>query len=274
MQRPDSDSAFVVMHHLRLAIATRCLNLPLRESLRAAAACGAKGVQFDVRDELRAAELTETGRRQFLHQLDEMGLRTASVTFPTRRGFAEQAHLDARVAATRAAMEFAWQLRATVLVVRLGRIPTEKESKDYRLLFEVVSDLARHGNQVGVTLAVTPTHDSPEVLREFVTAVKTGSVGIDFDPAAFVTAGYKPEDAFRQVHSLVSHFTARDGIRDIDGGGLETALGRGETEWIELLPLLEESDYSGWTTIVRTQGDDKPGDVARGVQYLKTVGLS
>ena len=48
----------------------------------------------------------------------------------------------------------------------------------------------------------------------------------------------------------------------------------GEVEWIELLPLLEESAYAGWTTVVRTQGDDKPGEVARGVQFLNNVGMS
>lgn len=262
------------MHHLRLAVATRCLNLPLRQSLKAAARCGASGVQFDVRDELPAAMLTETGRRQFLHELDEFGLKTASAIFPTRRGFSDQEHLDARVAATRDAMDFARKLRTSILVVRLGRIPPDRESNEHRMLFDVVSDLARHGNQVGVSLAVTPTHDSPATLRDFVASIKTGAVGIDFDAAAFVMAGSKPEAAFREVHAQVAHITARDGIREVDGGGLETELGRGETDWVELVALQEESAYRGWTTLLRTQGDDKPGDVARGLRYLKTIGMS
>jgi sugar phosphate isomerase/epimerase len=262
------------MHHLRLAIATRCLNQPLRASLRAAASCAVKGIQFDVRDELRAADLTETGRRQLLHQIEELGMRVASANFPTRRGFTDQEQLDARVAATRAAMEFAWQLRATVLTLRLGKIPADKESKEYRLLFDVVSDLARHGNQVGVTLAITPTHDSPTALGEFLDSIKTGPVGINFDPAEFVMSGHKPESAFRQLYRAVVHLTARDAVRDVGGGGVEVALGRGEVDWIELLPLLEESAYAGWVTVVRTQGEDKPGDVARAVEYLKNVGMS
>lgn len=262
------------MHNLRIALATRCLNLPLRQSLRAAGEYGAAGVQFDVRDELRAVELTETGRRQLLHGLDEIGLKVASVTFPTRRGFTDETELEARIAATRSAMEFAWQLRATVLTLRLGRIPTEKESKEYRLLHDVVSDLARHGNQVGVTLAVTPMHDSPESLKDFVGSISTGLVGVDFDPAAFLLGGQKPEAAFRELHQSIVHFTARDAVRDIDGGGVEVPVGRGEVEWIELLPLLAEIAYSGWVTVVRNQGGDKRGDVARAVQYLNNVGLS
>jgi hypothetical protein len=45
-------------------------------------------------------------------------------------------------------------------------------------------------------------------------------------------------------------------------------------EWVEILPLLAEIAYTGWVTVVRTQGDDKRGDVARAVEYLKNVGLS
>jgi sugar phosphate isomerase/epimerase len=262
------------MHNLRLAVATRCLKLPLRESLRAAADCGAAGVQFDLRDELRPAELTDTGRRQLAHALGELGLKVASATFPTRRSFADQQELDARVAATRAAMEFAWSLRATTLSVRLGKLPSEKESPEYRLLHEVVSDLARHGNHVGVTLAVHPVHDAPDSLREFCGSVQSGFVGVDFDPAAFVIGGHKPADAFRQLHQSIVHFTARDSIRDAGGGGLEVPLGRGEIEWVELLPLLDEIAYPGWVTVARTQGADQRGDVARGVEYLKNVGIS
>src|SRR5579872_1333922 len=107
---------------LRIAVATRCFGLPLKQSLRAAAACGAKGVQLDARDELKAIELTDTGRRQFLHAVEELGLSVASLVFPTRRSFFDEDQLDARVAAAKRAMEQARQLRAAALTVRIGKI--------------------------------------------------------------------------------------------------------------------------------------------------------
>src|SRR5262245_2402745 len=85
------------MSPLRIALATRCLGLPLRGSLLAASSFGAAGVQLDVRDELKPGDLSETGRRQFLHQLEESGLSVASVAFPLRRALFDQEHLDARV---------------------------------------------------------------------------------------------------------------------------------------------------------------------------------
>src|SRR5262245_17034108 len=152
------------MSPLKIAVATRCLGLPLQGSLRAAASFGAVGVQLDARDELKPGELSETGRRQFLHQFDELGLAVASLTFPTRHALYEQQHLDARLAAIRQTMQFAWQLRAQVVTVRTGRVPADKDALEYRLLVDVLADLARHGNQVGVTLALSPARDSPQAL--------------------------------------------------------------------------------------------------------------
>lgn len=264
-------SLSLAMPPLHVALATRALKEPLRRSVRFASDTGVTGIQFDAREELKPGELSETGIRQFRHQIGELGLHVASLAFPTRRSFYDEEQLDARIAAIRCVMDFARQLGTSVVTVRLGKIPADKESKDSLILYDVVSDLARYGNKVGATLAVSPTGDSPDALGELISSIKTGPIGIDFDPAAFVLCGHKPAEAFRKLHSLVAHFQARDALADVGGGGEEVPLGRGEVDWVELLPLLEEANYRGWTTIVRTQGDDKPGDLRRGVQFLKNV---
>jgi len=256
---------------MRIAVATRCLHVSLRESIRQAAESGAQALQFDARDELPPTSLTETGRRQFLHQLSERGLRVGSLTFPTRRSYFDEERLDARVAATRAAMEFAWQLQSRVLTVRIGRIPADVESKDYLVLRDVLGDLARFGNHVGVTLSISPSGNSPQELMDLIQSVKTGPLGLDFDPAAFVSCGQNPVAAFRTVYTVVTHVQARDAVRDADGQGIEVALGRGEVDWIELLPLLDEISYPGWVTAIRTQGEDTGEDVLRGVKFLQQV---
>ena len=64
---------------LRIAVAAGCLNEPVRRSLTIAQEIGAQGIQFDARRELIPSELSQTGRRQFLHQLDELGLADNTV---------------------------------------------------------------------------------------------------------------------------------------------------------------------------------------------------
>ena len=261
------------MFPLRMAVATRALNEPLKRAVQIAAEMGAQGVQFDLRNEVRPGELSETGRRQLLHYLDELNLTVASAMFPTRRAFYDQEELEARIAGTRQAMELAYELKASVLTLRVGRIPEDEQSAEYDILRNVINDLARYGNRVGVTLAITPTRDEPERLLGFLKQVSQGPVGVNFDPAIFAMAGSHPSRALETLQQYLSHILARDGIRDLDGSGLEVPVGRGDVEWEEILALLDEADYQGWLCLDRTQGDDRPGDIRRAMQYLRNVAV-
>lgn len=256
---------------LRLAVANHCLGQPLRNALRAAVDLGVKGIQFDVRQELRAAELSESGRRQLLHEMSAIGVGISSFAFPTRRSFYDQDQLDDRVSALKQALEFAFQMRVRTVVARVGAIPREKDSAEYKLLVDVLNDVARHGNRVGATMAITPSRDAAADLSALLTEVKDGPMGINFDPAIFAMSGRDPVSAFRELHAHVLHVTARDGLRDIDGTGQETALGRGEVDWIEMLALFEEAEYRGWITVDRTSGTDQLADARRAIQYLQNV---
>ncbi len=187
------------MFPLRMAVATRALNEPLKRAVQIAAEMGGQGVQFDLRNEVRPGELSETGRRQLLHYLDELNLTVASAMFPTRRTFYDQEELEARIAGTRQAMDFAYQLKTKVLTLRVGRIPEDAQSAEFDILRNVLNDLAGHGNRVGVTLAVTPTRDEPARLAEFLKQITQGPVGVNFDPAIFVMAGFSSQPGARDL---------------------------------------------------------------------------
>ncbi len=261
------------MQMLRFAVATKSFGQPLRQSLETAANLGIHGLQLDVRSELKPTDLSETGRRQFLHQLGEMDLSVASLCFPARRSYYDSEQLDARVAATKAAMQFAFQLKAPVVTARIGRIPTDRDSQAYFVLRDVLIDLARFGNHVGTTFTITPTNDSPEVLADLIASVTDGPLGIDFDPANFVMTGSNPTQAWRTLYQSVRNVQVRDAVRDIDGSGQEVPVGRGEVDWEEFLAITDEAGYRSWLTVQRTTGDDKTGDCARAVQYLSRVAM-
>jgi sugar phosphate isomerase/epimerase len=253
-------------------VATAGFRQPLKQAVQTAAAIGARGVQLDVRDELKPADLSDSGRRQFLHQLSEMGLQTASLHIPFRRPLLDPDQMDARLELARSILQFAYQLRANVVTARIGPIPPDPASVEYDTLRQIAQDLARAGNQLGARLAIIPTGDPPDRLKQFLdTVVSEGPFGLDFDPAGFVMAGHDPTEALRTLHMHVLHFQARDGLRELGGGGVETSIGRGEVDWTEMIALVQEIDYRGWVVVNRTQGDDRLGDLARGVEYLRTI---
>ena len=262
------------MEPLRRAVACRCLPAPLRQSIRAAVEIGATGIQFNVRQELRPADLSESGRRQLRHDLEIEGLTISSLSFPTRRSLYDPEQLEARISGLKQTLDFAYQLRVPVVVARVGAIPQDRDSADFKSLLEVLNDVARHANRVGATLAITPTRDSASDLQDLIAQVKDGLVGINFDPAVFAMCGRDAIAAFRELHREVLHVTARDGVRDIDGSGQEVGLGRGDVNWPELLALLTEADYRGWITVDRSNSDHVTRDAERALAYLKNAVLA
>ncbi len=259
------------MEPLRRAVACRCLPSPIRQSIRTAIEIGAVGIQFDVRKELRPADLSDSGRRQLRHDLEIEGLTISSLSFPTRRSLYDPEQLEARISGLKQTLDFAYQLRVPIVVARVGAIPQDKESEEFKSLIEVLNEVARYANRVGATLAITPTRESAADLKDMLDRVKDGLVGINFDPAVFAMCGRDAVAAFRELHKHVLHITARDGVRDIDGSGQEVVLGRGDVDWPELLALLTEADYRGWLTVDRSHSDDATRDAERALAYLKNA---
>ena len=256
---------------MRLAVATQPFKQPLRQAIVTAAAAGVTGVQLDARSEVKPSEYGETARRQLLHELGERGLKIASLNFPTRHPLHAEEHLDARIAAVHEALQFAALVKAPGVIVRAGRVPDDDESSERDRLRDILDDFARVGNHLGVTLCVTPAAEATAPLARLLEGIKSGPLGVDFDPATCVIAGRAPADDLRALHQFIAHVQVRDAIRDVDGTGQEVAVGRGEVDWPSLLAMITEIDYRGWLTVRRTTGDDIPADCTRAVEFIRNV---
>ncbi len=259
------------MSWIRVAVPTAVYRLPLRRAIQRAAADGADGVQFDLRSEVTPAEFGETACQQLRHYLEELNLGVGACTLTTQGTLVDPDRLDARVAAIRRCLEFTRQLGTDVLTVRLGPIPPADDPAARDRLLDVLNDLAAAGNRVGVQLAASTLGNSATAIREAASRIDAGPFRVDFDPAGFVFAAESPSRALAALHDLVAHVQIRDGLRTPEGGGVETAVGAGEVPWDELLAALAEADYHGWLTVRHTGGADPAADVARGVQYVRTV---
>jgi sugar phosphate isomerase/epimerase len=254
-----------------VAVPTAVYRLPLRKAIQRAAADGADGVQFDLRSEVTPAEFGDTARQQLRHYLEELNLAVGACTLTTHGTLVDADRIDARVDAIKRCLQLTRQLGADVLTVRLGPIPAGEDASARNRLLDVLNDLAAFGNRVGAQLAASTLGNSAGVIREVACRVESGPFRVDFDPAGFVFAAESPPRALAALHDLVAHVQIRDGVRTPEGGGVETAVGAGEVPWDELLAALAEADYHGWLTVRRTGGEDPATDVARGIQYVRTV---
>jgi sugar phosphate isomerase/epimerase len=258
--------------NIKIGIQTRSLRQPLKQALRTASRLGAEGVEIDARNELPPSELSATGLREFRKLLDDLELRVSAVAFPTRRGYDVADDLERRVMATQAAMRFAHELRADVVINRVGLLPDESSDARFRNLVEALTALGAIGDHVGVRLAAQSGRESPQQLARLIEALPEQALGVDLHPGSLILSGHSPREAVELLGPHILHVHASDAVRDAPvGRGHEVELGRGMADFPELLGRLTEFDYRGWVTIERRDSPDPVAEIENAVAYLRSL---
>ncbi|MBA4030964.1 MAG: hypothetical protein C0478_08735 [Planctomyces sp.] len=266
------------MNQNQLSLPTRLFRLPIRQSLQAVGDAGVRGVQLDLAREVNGPDWSTTALAELKRFAAEIGLTLQGGWIPLKQPLYEEQGLDTRLGAIRNAIQLAGKLRLGTVCFRPGRLPriddektSPAEQKQHALLIEVLTDLARVAEHAGVTLCLIPSGDAPAELKHVSSSISTGRVAIDFDTASFAMNGVPVAESLVALHGHLGHITLRDGVRDFQRGGIETAIGEGSVPWLEVVATLEEMDYRGWLTSMRTQGDDLVGDVLRSVNYFQSI---
>src|SRR5688572_28301281 len=103
------------MHAVKIGIQIESLRLPLKKALHTAAELGATGVEIDARNEINSRSLGQTGLRELRKMLEDRNLTVCAVTFRTQRGYNVAEGLDRRIAGTKEALKFAYDIGASVV---------------------------------------------------------------------------------------------------------------------------------------------------------------
>lgn len=259
------------MLKLHKGIRLESLQMPFRRALQVAARLGVEGIEVNARTEIRPAELTRTGVRHIRKLLADSRLKICCVSFPTRRGYATAEDLDQRLDATRAVMMMAWDLGCPVVSNQIGPIPSD-DAPARSVLIEALSDLGRHAQRVGAFLAAQTADNDPRELARLIAALGPAALRVDFDPAALMTSRYDVNEAMDQLAGSVSHFRARDAVRDLSRSeNVEVQLGRGSVDFPQLLGRLEECQYGGFITVGGRVADGNVNRYAEELAYLDNV---
>jgi sugar phosphate isomerase/epimerase len=252
---------------MKLGVRLESFRLPPRKALEEAEKLGVRGVQFDAVGDLSAKALSQTGRRELRNRIHAHHLELSAVGCPLRHGLDYADHLDARVEYVKQTMALSYELGARLVVVQAGKIPAPDQPS---LMVEALADLGRHGDRIGAVLALETGLEDGATLAGFLRRFDTGSLAANLDPANLLMHDFDPYVAVSSLRELVAHVHARDARRSSASRTVqETPLGHGDIDWMKMLATLEEIDYRGWLVVERESGDDRAGDVARGVSFLR-----
>ncbi len=261
------------VQHIQIGLELASFRQPFQQALHTAARLGAQAVEIDARNEIFSADLSQTAQRQLRKTLEDLNLRVCAVSFRTRRGYDVTDDLDRRVAATKKALQLAYQLGAPVVVNQVGTVPHEPQGPSWDLLVETLTDLGRHGERVGAFLAAETGTESGTDLKRLVEAIPAGFVAVDLNPGKLIVNGFSAREAAAQLGPHILHVHASDAVRDLARGrGLEVPLGEGSAEFPELLGVLENYAYRGCFTVPSRSGEDPVAEISQAVKYLQRLG--
>jgi len=256
----------------RISIQLRSLQLPFKKALLTASQMGAEGIEIDLRNDLPAGELSNTGLRQIRKMIVDLNLRVTAASFPTRRGYNVVEQLDQRVEATKKALYLAAKLGTNIVINSVGRIPPDQSGPEWDLLLQVLDDLGRVGMRAGAILAADTGAEDGSVLKSLLDAIPDGSLGVNLNPGQILVNGFSALETTQVLGPFVTHVHATDGVRDLARGrGLETPLGMGSADFPEIVAKLEQFDYRGFFTVAPRDPNTTIGTIQNGIEFLKSL---
>ena len=155
-----------------------------------------------------------------------------------------------------------------------GFLPHDPADPDFEKLCGRVVTLARIFGDAGVTLLMETGQESAHTLLSFLDELKrrgVDNVAVNFDPANMILYDMdNPIEALRLLAPHVRQVHVKDAKRTTVKGqwGEEVVVGTGEVDWNAFVRILAEADFEGGYIFEREAGDDRVGDIAKGIAAL------
>jgi len=260
------------MPPLKLGVRLESLVLPLRPALGQIERTGVAGVQVDAIGELSPKNLSQTGKREFLHLLGSYNLELAALNCPLRHGLNVPDGLDARIEHVMRVLNLSFDLGSRLVTIEPGSVRKETDAGQSNPLEESLLTLARHGDRVGTVLALETGLEAGEVLADFLGGFDTGGLGVSFNPANLLLNGFDPVTSLTALQKQIVYFEAKDAR---PGSASRTAqevpVGHGDIDWMQMLETLREIEYRDWVTVRQDTGENRLPSIAASIQFLRRL---
>lgn len=293
-------------HELKVAVRAASLGDDLRVLAPVAQRWGFYGLQLELRlGNLDLVELSATGQREVKSTIARYELELASVRVALAHAGLGQGDAGKVLWMMERAMEAAAGVGARMICLDVGRLPAVKlesrsrpvtpqqagvilipEPKDIvEAVEETVdaSELARWGavdaglREIGamaerysMVIALSSELSSFASLQRAIIQAACPWFGVDLDPVSVLRDRWDLEQVLDVVGGLVRHVRGRDAITGSDKRTQPAAMGKGSTDWKEVLALLSQGGYGGWITVDTMDLQDRAGEAVRARKMLES----
>jgi len=262
------------VNKLKPGVHLESFKLPLRRALQEAQRLAITGVQVDALGDLSPRNLSQTGRREFLHLLRAHSLELTALGCPLRSGLDRAEGQEARIDHVKKVLQLGFDLGPRVVIVPCAKLPEDPNDPLSARLREALLALGQHGDRTGTVLALQTGPDAGDTVRQFLSRFDTGGLAVNLSPGNLLLHGFDPRESARALPGKVVHVHASDARRSsLSRTAQEVPLGHGDIDWMQMLGVLEEIEYRGWLTISQETGDNRIADLTASVAFLRRLGV-
>ena len=199
---------------------------------------------------------------------------TTPETIRRTGGIVPDEHWEGNQQLAEAAATLAQQMGLKLVSTHAGFLPHERSDPDFDRLSGRVATLAQMYARIGASLLLESGQESADTLLMFLDEMArqgASNVTVNFDPANLILYDMdEPIEALRKLVPHVRQVHVKDAKRTTVKGqwGEEVVVGTGQVDWVAFVRILAEADYEGDYIFEREAGDDRVGDIAKGIAAL------
>ena len=260
------------------------------ESIKKAAAMGAKGIQMYATSGENSPESLNAGARRSLKaELEDNGLVFSALCGDLGMGFGHRELNPGLIEKSKRIVELALDLGTNIVTTHIGVVPADRQHERYKVMQEACVELSRFADSLDAHFAIETGPETSAVLKGFLDSLGSKGVGVNLDPANLVmVTGDDPVNAVYNLRDYIVHTHAKDGVRlkesnpeyiyravhpvpeEFSGVKYfeEVPLGSGGVDFVRYLRALEEIGYRGFLTIEREVGEKPENDIKTAYDFL------
>jgi sugar phosphate isomerase/epimerase len=253
-------------------------------------------------------ELSGTGLREFLRLLSTQDQQLVGLRVDLGpKGLSPGADVDRELSRLTLTMEAAKGLASPLVCVDLGRLPEPVEAApvkpkvspelaglillptaeeranpqpnsapaapppDPAFVSQVdaaMVELGRMADRTSTIVAFRSELASHAAIDRALRAADCPWFGLDLDPAAVLGDRWDLDEVFARLGTLVRHVRGRDAVAGADRRTKPAVVGRGGTNWAQVLSNLGDADYNGWITLDPIELPDRAAAAVAGRAHL------
>jgi len=257
------------MKKRNVGVMIESFRLGVRAGIEKAAEIGADGFQiYCTGGEMAPENMDAAARKDFKKLVADQGLVISALCADYFKGFLNPETNPTTVANTMACMDLAADLGTDVITSHIGTVPEDENDPAWKEGVKALTEVAAHGEKVGVLMASETGPESADVLLRFLEQIPGKTVGVNYDPANLVLGGFDQLGGVAVVGDYIYHTHAKDGTRE---PRKEVPLGEGDVDFPKWVAELDKAGYDGFLTIEREVGDDPVTDIVKAVKFLRTL---